>query len=183
MKRIIVAIVVGSVVAAFAAAQTTAEAAAKEKERREAMRGKTVTPVTNADLSKTKGKPAVDLPPAGDAQPQVDAGEAERKKKADAESRLKGEIEKKFQEMKTELEDRAAKAKERAGLLDLKLRSLQQKFMTFNSMQTKDQVQREIAQAYQMLQAAGAEQAKAKDDLDTFLALAAKDKAAAVGIK
>ena len=63
------------------------------------------------------------------------------------------------------------------------LKSLQQRFFTFNSMQTKDKIQQEIAQAYQMLQAAAAEQVRTKDDLANFLELAGRDKAAAVGIK
>jgi len=184
MNRILAVLVLSMLAASLVSAQTVAEAAQKEKERRGGLQGKTVTTVSNADLSKTKKKPAAASPAAGDAQTQAAAGnEAAAKAKADADGRLKTDIEKKYLEMKADLENRVAASKERVELLDLKLKSLQQKFMSFNSMQTKDQVQREIAQTYQVLQAAGAEQVKAKDDLEKFLALAARDKAAAVGIK
>ena len=186
MKRILVALVLSTLTASFAPAQTMAEAAQKEKERREGLQGKTVTVVSNADLSKTKKKPAASPPTAGDTQAQTQApagGEAAVKAAADADARLKADVEKRYLEMKTELEDRAAKAKERAELLALKLKALQQKFMTFNSMQSKEPLQREIVQTYEMIQAAGAEQVRAKDDLEKFLASAARDKAAAVGIK
>jgi hypothetical protein len=178
VKRILSAIFLSLVLASFAAAQTMAEAAQKEKERREELKGKAVVVVTNADLSKTRKKVSAAGPAAeSDAVAKI-AGDAA----ATADAR-QAEIDKKYAEMKADLEAKAASAKERAELLDLKLKSLQQRFFTFNSMQTKDKIQQEIAQAYQMLQAAAAEQVRTKDDLANFLELAGRDKAAAVGIK
>ena len=178
MKRFLVPLLLAAVVAAQASAQTLTEAAQKEKERRDELKNKAAVVVTNADLSKTKKKASAAGPAAeAAAKPGSDAAAA-----ANADAR-QAEIDKKFQEMKADLEDKAAKAKERAELLDLKMRSLQQRFYTFDSMRTKDQVQQEIAQTYQMLQAAGADAVKTKADLDAFLELAARDKAAAVGIK
>jgi tRNA U34 5-carboxymethylaminomethyl modifying GTPase MnmE/TrmE len=177
VKRILSAIFLSLVLASFAAAQTMAEAAQKEKERREELKGKAVVVVTNADLSKTRKKVSAAGPAAeSDAVAKI-AGDAA------ATDARQAEIDKKYAEMKADLEAKAASAKERAELLDLKLKSLQQRFFTFNSMQTKDKIQQEIAQAYQMLQAAAAEQVRTKDDLANFLELAGRDKAAAVGIK
>jgi hypothetical protein len=60
---------------------------------------------------------------------------------------------------------------------------LQQQFYSFGNMQSKAVIQQQIADTYQMLQAAAGEQARAKAELDKFLELGAKDKAVAVGIK
>jgi thioesterase domain-containing protein len=108
------------------------------------------------------------------------AGAVEAKR---LEAAHQAEIQKRFDEKKAELEAKAALSKERTELLDLKLKSLQQQFYSFGNMQTKDLIQKQIVETYQTLQAAAAEQARARDELDKFLELGAKDKAAAAGIK
>jgi outer membrane lipoprotein-sorting protein len=186
VKKALCAILLPLFLASFAAAQTVVEAAKKEKERREDIKAKASVVVTNADLTKTKKKASTTAPfsvPPAEGEIAGKAVVVAATANADAEAQRQAEIAKRYLEMKAELEDKAAKTKERTELLDLKLKSLQQRFFTFNSMQSKDQVQQEIAQTYQTLQAAAAEQVKAKDDLEKFLALAARDKAAAVGIR
>ena len=190
MKRVFCSILLLLFLASAAAAQSLAESAQKEKERRESLKGKPGVVVTNADLSKTQKKPSVSLTssaagPEGAAAAQPVGGEAEAgssEANRDAAER-QADIQKRYDDKKVELETKAARAKERTGLLDLKLKSLQQQFYSFGNMQTKDQVQRQIAETYQTLQAAAAEQAKTKNELDRFLELGAKDKAAAAGIK
>jgi hypothetical protein len=182
VKRTLGAILLPLLLASFAAAQTVADAAKQERERREELKGKASVVVTNADLSRTKKKVSATASPAGPQAENEAGGKAAGGDAAAADAR-QAEIDKKYLEMRTDLEGKTAKAKERAELLDLKMKSLQQRFFTFNNMQMKSQIQQEIAQTYQTLQAATAEQAKAKDDLEKFLALAARDKAAAVGIK
>lgn len=187
VKKIICAFILPILLASTLAAQTLAEAAQKEKERRETLKGKAGVVVTNADLAKTRKKPSASFPaggagaegPAG-TQAADAAGAAEANR---VEADRQAEIRKRFDEKKAELEAKAAQSKERAELLNLKLKSLQQQFYTFANMQTKDVIQRQIAETYQMLQAAVAEQARAKAELDRFLEIGAKDKAAAAGIK
>jgi hypothetical protein len=184
VKRTLGAILLPLLLASFAAAQTVADAAKQERERREELKGKASVVVTNADLSRTKKKVSATASPAGPQAENEAGGKAAGGDAAAAEADARqAEIDKKYLEMRTDLEGKTAKAKERAELLDLKMKSLQQRFFTFNNMQMKSQIQQEVAQTYQTLQAATAEQAKAKDDLEKFLALAARDKAAAVGIK
>jgi hypothetical protein len=187
LKRTICALLLPLFLASAATAQTLAEAAQKEKERREAMKSKPGVVVTNADLAKTRKKPAAAFPAGGagtEAPPGTqaeDAGVAAEANRIEADRQA--EIRKRFDEKKAALEARATQAKERAELLDLKLKSLQQQFHTYANMQTKDRVQQQIVETYQVLQAAAAEQVRAKAELDQFLETGAKDKAAAAGIK
>ena len=187
MKKSICAFLLPVFLASAVSAQTIAEAAQKEKERRETLKGKLGVVVTNADLSKIRKKPSV-APPLGgtgaEAPVGTQAGDAAAAAEANrAESDRQAEIRKRFDEKKAELEAKAAQSKERTELLSLKLKSLQQQFYTFANMQTKDVIQQQIVETYRTLQAAAAEQARAKTELDKFLELGAKDKAAAAGIK
>ena len=63
------------------------------------------------------------------------------------------------------------------------MRALNQQLFTFNSMSTKDQIQKSIAETYQKLQEAQAETVKAKADLEKFINQAASSKAAPLWIK
>jgi hypothetical protein len=187
VKKTICALVLPILLASAATAQTLAEAAQKEKERRETLKGKSGVVVTNADLARTRKKPSVAVPvegtgaesPAGTQAADAAGTAAANRIEADRQA----EIRKRFDEKKAELEAKAAQSKERTELLDLKLKSLRQQFYTFANMQTKDAIQQQIAETYRMLQVAAVEQARAKAELDAFLELGAKDKAAAAGIK
>jgi hypothetical protein len=168
----------------FLAAQSVVEAAKKEKERREALKGKTVVAVTNADLAKTQKKPAVVTapPPAvEDVQEGVPPPEALPKEGAAAvasekpSANLQSEARKKYEEKRAELETKWKAAKELAELLDLKMNALWQQYYSFNTMVQKDQVQRTISETFQKYQTAKADEAKAKDELDRFTASGGKD--------
>jgi len=190
-KKTIAALALLLFMSTLASAQSLAEVTKKEKERRENLKGKSSTVVTNADLAKTKKKPSVTqtnpVPPAGGeaaaatAAPTAaqETGPGTDKAAAD----LRAEAQKKYEEKKAGLEDKWAKAKEMVDLLNLKMNALWQQFYSFNSMTPKDQIQKAISETYQKFQAAQAEEAKAKEELDKFLALGPKEKFLAAGIK
>jgi hypothetical protein len=155
--------------------QSLVEIAKKEKERREALKGKTGTTVTNADLVKTKKKPAV-TQPGGEAQPAGESAPAEKKAPAALPSGapspldLKAEQARGFEEGKAEIEGRIKAAQDLISLLKLKMNSLQQQFYNFNNTTNRDQIQRDISDTYLKLQSAQADEAKAKDELNKYIA-------------
>jgi hypothetical protein len=167
----------GLLFAPLAAGQSLAEAAKKEKERRESLKGKEGVTVTNADLANTKKKPAVTVPPptpaegekTAAAKPAVPAAET-------AAPEPQAEVKKKNDEKKAEIEARLNKAGEMVELLTLKMTALDQQFHSFNSMTPKDQIQKAMSETYLKLQAAQADVSKIKDELNKFLAQAAKEK-------
>ncbi|MGA2588029.1 MAG: hypothetical protein ABSF88_13530 [Candidatus Aminicenantales bacterium] len=176
--------------AAFLPAQSVSEAAKKEKERREALKGKPTVVVTNADLSKTMKKPAVAANPARPAEGENAAAQdtaASAKEPATGKDTtaadLQAEARKKRDEKKAELEDAWNKAKDMVELLNLKMNALWLQFYSHNSMTSKDQIQKSISETYQKLQAAQAEEKKAKDELDKLTALGPQDKFPAAVIK
>lgn len=174
--------------------QSLVEAARKEKARREAAKTKTAVVVTNADLSKARKKPALisaaaaaeaageeavseDQPPAT-VVPAPSAVPAPRSEAAEAaESSIS------FEKRKAELASAQEKAQERAELLDLKMRALNQQLFTFNSMSTKDQIQKSIAETYQKLLEARADAVRAKEELTKFLNQAASTRSLPIWIK
>ncbi len=176
--------------------QSLVEAARKEKARREAAKAKTAVVVTNADLSKARKKPALvsaaaraaaeaageeavpDDPPTASAAPTPSAVPAPRSEAAEAaESAIS------FEKRKAELASAQEKAQERAELLDLKMRALNQQLYTFNSMSTKDQIQKSIAETYQKLLEARADATKAKEELAKFLNQTASTRSQPIWIK
>ncbi len=186
-QRIIAAAVLLLILSPLASAQSLIEAAKKEKERRESLKGKPSIVVTNADLAKTTRKPAV--------EPVVEAAPAEGEKAAapgappaaqgteKSFTELQAEALKKFAEKRAELEGRRNNARELVELLSLKMNALWQQFYSFNIMTPRDQIQKEISETFQRLQAAQAEEAKAKEELDKFLAQGPSAKFPPAGIK
>jgi len=155
--------------------QTVVEAAKKEKERREALKGKQATVVTNADLVRTKKKPAVTLPaaeatPPGEkpAQPPAAAAPAPPAERSSLD--IKAEQARLFEQGKLEIGNRLKAAQELISLLKLKMSALQQQFYNFSNTTTRDQIQRDISDTYQKLQMASGEEVKIKDELDKFVA-------------
>ena len=165
--------------------QSVAEAAKKEKERREALKGKGTVVVTNADLAKTKKKPAVTpptpppAPPAETEQRPAEEGGAVKAAAAPAggsaapartAEEVKADQERRFGEAKTEIENRLRVSGELISLLKLKMTALQQQFYSFNVTTPRDQIQRDISDTFVRLQAAMGDEAKAKDDLAKLIA-------------
>lgn len=183
--KILAAAVLALVLAQLAPGQSLTEAAKKEKERRESLKGKAGVVVTNADLAGIKKKPAV--APQAPAEGEKPAAAAKPGEPSSGEAAppadLQAAARKKFDEKKSELEGRLSKARELVELLNLKMSALQQQFYSFNSMTAKDQVQKQLSETHQRLQAAQAEEAKVKDELDKVLAQGVKDKFPPAAIK
>ncbi len=160
--------------------QDLAGAAKKEKERREKLKAKTAAAVTNSDLAKVKKKASVERedppvvegqtpPPGEEGAPQpaskptavpADPGKGVRVAEEEADAEIQ----------RSTLQDKYDRAKERLEFLTLKMRALQQQFYSFNTMQSKAQVQQEIAETNLKHQAATTEEAALKKQLDEFTA-------------
>jgi hypothetical protein len=179
--------------------QSIVETAKKEKDRREALKGGKIIAVTNTDLLRTKKKPALietqpGAPPlpenaeveteTASALPTAVPAAASSAVAADSQAgALQSEPVTPSGEQQAELQNRYDRAKERAELLDLKMRSLRQQLFTFNSMSSKDQIQKAIGETYKTLLEAQTEATQAKADLQKALDLAAKNKAPALWIR
>ncbi len=74
-----------------------------------------------------------------------------------------------FEQGKIEIENRLKAAQELISLLKLKMTALQQQFYNFSNTTSRDQIQRDISETYQKLQAASGEEARIKDELDKFV--------------
>ena len=173
--------------------QSLVETARREKARREAAKTTTATVVTNADLSKARKKPAM-IPATSAAAAAAEAAAGEEAAPPDqpppsavAAARSEGEAASEasisFEQRKAELAQAQEKTQERAELLDLKMRALNQQLYTFNSMSTKDQIQKSIAETYQKLLEARTDAARAKEELTKFLNQAASARGAPLWIK
>jgi outer membrane murein-binding lipoprotein Lpp len=169
-QRIIAAAVLLLILSPLAPAQSLAEAAKKEKERRENLKGTPSIVVTNADLAKTTKKPAVETTPAEGEKTDAPGAPPPAQGTDKSYTELQAEALKKSAEKKAELESRWNRAQELVELLNLKMNALWQQFFTFNSMTPKDQIQKEISETFQRFQAAQGEEAKAKEELNKFLA-------------
>lgn len=161
--------------------QDLAAAAKKEKERRAAMKNKPSIKVTNQDLEIAKKKTAItaaegeaedgtgektaeegqEAPPAEPPnKPTAVAAEPEDAVNVDAAPDAAA--------ARADLQDRYNRAKEHMDYLDLKMRALMQQMYSFNTMESKEKVQREIADTRVMLEAAKADEAKLKKELEDF---------------
>ncbi|MBN1939347.1 MAG: hypothetical protein JW843_07165 [Candidatus Aminicenantes bacterium] len=183
--RRLVAAVLSLGLAVCLSGQDLAGAAKKEKERREKLKNKAATVVTNSDLAKIKKKAAVEnaaqprteMQTEGQAPPDGEEGsppEPAKKPTAVGAEPGKGlrvaEAEADAEIRRAELQEKFDRAKERVEFLTLKMRALQQQFFSFNTMQSKEQVQKEIVETNLKLQAATAEEAALKKEFDEFSA-------------
>jgi hypothetical protein len=200
-RKIIGVLLGGALAMSLCFGQELIEAAKKEKERRETQKGKKIVSITNADLAALKKKPS--LPGSKPESQTVDAAaEAEANSVNTAETPLAKPVPKPadqpppktgaepaseppivFEEQKAGLQTAYDRAKERVELLNLKMLSLRQQLTTFNSMESKERVQKDVADTYQRLLQAQAEAIKAKDELEKFINQGAKDKASTIWIK
>ncbi len=183
--------------------QDLTEAAKKEKQRREAIKGKKITAISNADLSSVKKKPAVAVdnpsPPAEPEAGQPEAAEpqdteeaaapadnAEVTESAPAEAspetlpmRADNSPETALpttapNSQKSILEANWLKAKEYADLLELKVNSLWQDFYNMDDMTPKDRIQEQLSDTFDKYQKAREDEAKAKEELDKYLGVIKK---------
>ncbi|MHB8055171.1 MAG: hypothetical protein ACYDH3_07995 [Candidatus Aminicenantales bacterium] len=171
----IVAAVLLLAVGTSLSAQDLANAAKKEKERRAALKNKPSVTVTNDDLERSKKKAAFIRIEnnTGEALAGEEAQPAEPEKKptavpAEPDEAVNVDSAPDPALARAELQDRYNRAKEHLDYLNLKMRALQQQLFSFNTMETKDKVQRDIAETRDMFQAAEADEAQLKKELDDF---------------
>lgn len=169
----VIAAVVLLAMAASASAQDLAAAARKEKERRAALKGKASVTVTNTDLADMKKKAAFseaqnegrEQPAEGEPAERVNNPSAVSAEPSEA---LIVETAFDFENLRAELQDKYNRAKEHLDYVNLKMRALQQQFFSFNTMESKSKVQQDIAQTNMDIQAAAAEEARLKKELEDF---------------
>jgi len=171
----IVAAVVLLAIGASVSAQDLANAARKEKERRAALKDKSSVTVTNSDLAKTKKKAAIsEAQNEGQEQPAVAEGEpSEPVNKptavpAEPSEAVVADAAFDVDSLRAELQDKYNRAKEHLDYLNLKMLALRQQFFSFNTMESKARVQQDIAQTNTDIQAAVAEEAGLKKELEDF---------------
>jgi hypothetical protein len=191
----------------FLQSQSLAELAKKEKERRAALKGKSATVITTADLAKVKKRPAVENTTREQAAEEVaaEAGGAEVKAEENAAPPEAGQgaaappakpIEtlpdlqnpappdaKDIQARIAELTKAANEKQELVELLNLKMNSLYQEFYNMESVKTRETLQLQISDTYDKLLKAQLDATKAVKELDDFVAQAQKDKTPVIWIK
>jgi competence protein ComEC len=193
--------------ASFLHSQSVVELAKKEKARREALKGKTATVITTADLAKVKKRPAVETanteqtaeeaaPAEGQAaenaaeRPQTQPAEADAQPPAAPPDQteappaqppaLSG---KDYQAKQAELAKAAEDKQEMVDLLTLKMSSLYQQFYSLDNMKSREMVQAQISDTYDKLLKAEVEAKQAGKDLADFLATAKKQETPSIWIK
>jgi hypothetical protein len=188
-KKILASLVLPLLLASFVQSQSLAELAKKEKERRAALKGKSVTVVTTADLAKVKRQPAVVVTGEEQASDETaaQAGQAEAKAKPGeappaaatgtdkaAEETRPGETppmsEKEFQAKQAEYVDTIKQKQEMVDLLTLKMNALYQELYSLDNMKSREIIQLQISDTYDKVLKAETEVKKATKDLEDFVA-------------
>ncbi len=136
----------------FLCSQSVVELANKEKDRRSKLKGKNAVVVTNVDLRNLKKREAVSIikPAFNEASLSLPVEE----------------IEQDDTEEQARLNANWNRANERASLLTLRVKELQQRFFSFENQYDRAEMQREMVQALQKLQQAKQNAETAKRELD-----------------
>ena len=192
-KKLLISLFLPLFLASFLQSQSLAELAKKEKERRAAMKGKSATVTTSADLAKVKRKASVEsvgqeqtaeeaaalagqadgkaeqgaAPPAA-GQPAAVAAEKPAEETPPGEKPAMSE--KEFQVKQAEFVDVCKQKEEMIDLLKLKLNSLYQEFYGLDNMKSREIIQLQISDTYDKLLKAEADAKKATKDLEDFIA-------------
>ena len=188
----------------FLQSQSLADLAKKEKERRAALKGKATT-ITTADLAKVKKRPAVEPGSQEQAAEEgaAQAGQAEVKSGQEGAPPVAGEqaaqaakpvegtppgdkpapTAQDIQKKQNELAEIAQQKADMVDLLTTKMNALYQQFYGLDNLKSREMVQLQISDTYDKLLKAEADSAKAKKDLEDFLAQAKKDQTPAIWIK
>jgi hypothetical protein len=192
----------------FLHSQSVAELAKKEKERRAALKGKTATVITTADLAKVKKRPAVESSVSKEQALEEAATEAGAAEAAAQEGAGTGQAAaaeaaaapdkpvetlpdlqpaaptaKDIKARLDELAKTAGEKQELVELLNLKMNALYQQFHSVESIKSRETIQAQISDTYDKLLKAELESAKAAKELEDFMAQAQKDKAPVIWIK
>jgi hypothetical protein len=205
-KRVLACVFLPLVLAAFLHSQSLAELAKKEKERREALKGKSTTVITNADLAKVTKRPAVEstetvvlegeaegreqqegaAPPEKTEAAQPGQAVAEEGGAAAAEvipADQAASTEQELNKKQNELIDLAAEKQEMVDLLTLKMNALYQEFYSLDNQKSREILQIQISDTYDKLLKAEADAVKARKDVEEFIASRKKDSGPTIWIK
>ena len=158
--------------------QSLVEVAKKERERRANLKGKKKIVATNADLSKSKRRTATSIsgPEILDKRTSPRT-EPVRKSSPRVEQSGKSEAEEEkiFKQRQASFEAKLKQAKEFSDLMATKMNGLWQELYNLgNDMTYRGRIQADISETYLKLQRSRSEEAKAKEELDAFLAEARK---------
>jgi hypothetical protein len=210
-KKLVAMFFLPLLLASFLQSQSLTDLAKKEKERRAALKGKGIT-VTTADIAKVKRRPAVEAtgqdetagegaaqagqaavtgqqegaPPAAGQQAAEAAAGAPEKAAAEDENpagQKPAISDQDIQKKQKELADIAQEKIDMVDLLTTKMNSLYQEFYGLDNLKSREMVQLQISDTYDKLLKAEADSAKAKKDLEDFLAQTKKDQTPAIWIK
>ncbi|MBL7084307.1 MAG: hypothetical protein ISS41_11860 [Candidatus Aminicenantes bacterium] len=170
LKRVIVLFSLPILLSSFLLSQSVAELAKKEKERREKLKEKKTTVITNADLKKVKKKSGVSVrQPAFYEPPSKKESTAPKTSSIDqadpSEIRAMDQKEPR-EETPEELEAKWNKSKEYVELLTTKLNGLWHEFYNMNSMKSKETIQQQIAETSKKLEKARADEVTTKRDFE-----------------
>jgi hypothetical protein len=200
-KKLLASIFLPLLLASFLQAQSLAELAKKEKERRAALKGKGTITVTSADIAKVKKRPAVEsaeaqavgegeaqaqqegAPPAASQQAAEQPAQAEKPAEEIPPAEAAAQVAQDMQKKQNELAEIAQQKADMVDLLTLKLNSLYQEFHGLDNLKTRELLQLQISDTYDKLLKAETESAKAKKDLEDFLAQAKKASTPEIWIK
>ncbi len=205
-KRLVVFLFLPLVLASFLQSQSLADLAKKEKVRRAALKGKHATVVTTADLAKGNRRPAVEstgqeqaaeegaeaaegqaqegvTPPVTGEQAAGAAAAVEKPAEETTPAEAAAQSALDIQKKQNELADIAQQKADMVDLLTIKMNALYQEFYGLDNLKSREMVQLQISDTYDKLLKAETESAKAKKDLEDFLAQAKKDQSPAIWIK
>lgn len=173
--------------------QSLAEVAKKEKERRESLKDKKVTVVTNEDLARIKRRVALETtsPATLSAEGATTRSSQEPEAPRSASQVMPVTIDQQspliFPQTsggdQKSLEERYQKAKEYVELLTLKLNALWQEFYSLDDMTPRDTIQQAIAETFLKLQKAQEEEDKAREELEKYLSRVKKESVPSIWIR
>jgi hypothetical protein len=186
-KRVWAVFLLPLLAVSFLGAQSLADLSKKEKERRASVKGKKII-ITNDDLAKVKKKASVIVAQTEAAPGESDQADHQRATgnapaaasrapfTVQAATSGKAPLSEGEQgQTKEALKERWATAQEMVDLLTMKMNALWQKFYNMDDMSTRDSIQLQISETYQKLLKAQEDEAKAKEELETFLSNTRKD--------
>jgi hypothetical protein len=198
--------------ASFLQSQSVADLAKKEKERRAALKGKTATVITTADLAKVKKRPAVEatnpeaagegtqaaqtegqggaVPPGTAEHPQAAGAEAATVPPAEqpepgsaSPAQPPALSEKDYKAKQAELAKTAQDKQDMVDLLTIKMNALYQEFYSLDNMKSREMVQAQISDTYDKLLKAELDAKQAAKDLEDFLSTTKKQETPSIWIK
>jgi len=168
LKKFIVGISLSLFFTSFLFSQSLAELAKKEKERREKLKGKETTVVTNADLGQLTKRPALSTTRSQSSEPPISPQKASPT--TSSRQPLAPPLDKNVdtmepgegQETPEDLQANWLQAQEYVGLLQTRLNGLWQEFYSMDDMSDREGIQAEIRKTAAQLEKAQQEEARAK---------------------